>query len=224
MIAGARKPRRWHGLGADETCDIVAEYVVQERAVTEISKQCGMSCHMVHKHLCEHGIRLRSSAEQRYCDRKHGRYNHAAAIHAAWERGQYATARYQETRPTGDWGIERHGANNSFYGKHHTVESRSKISAAAKERVLPGKGSYGKEWTAALRAKIVARDGHCCRICGASDTMLQVHHVDQDRTNSAEENLLTVCAACHLAHHGLGTLQSEMLSAARDIHEESRNE
>ena len=196
-----------------EVVELAIAYVFREHAATELAEEHGVSSQTVRRRLREFGVRIRSSAEQRDCDQRRGRYDHSAAVQAAWARGEYNTERYRGTRQTGDWGLDRAGCGNSFYGKHHTAESLQKMSAAAKARVLPGIGSYGDDWTPELRWQIATRDGHRCQVCGASDSMLQIHHVDHDRTNNAETNLLTVCAACHLAYHGRGELQDEMRAA-----------
>lgn len=39
-----------------------------------------------------------------------------------------------------------------------------------------------------------------CELCGIK-TSLYVHHIDGDRTNNARDNLITVCARCHLGVH-----------------------
>ena len=57
------------------------------------------------------------------------------------------------------------------------------------------------------------RDLFRCAICGSAQGMLQAHHVDLDRTNNDEANLLTLCAACHLAYHGRGELELELEEA-----------
>ncbi len=196
-----------------ELAGLAIAYVFREVAAKELAKRYGVSGATVRRRLREFGVPIRSSAEQRRCDERHGRYNHAAAVRAAWRRGAYDTERYRRTRPTGDWGLDRYGPNNSFYGKHHTPETRRRLSAAAKARVLPGTGTYGDDWTPELRQRVIARDGHQCQLCGAKDAMLQVHHVDHDRTNNAESNLLTVCAACHLAYHGRGEKAEAMARA-----------
>ena len=154
-----------------------------------------------------------SSSEQRRCDQRRGRYDHSDAVRAAWARGAFDTERYRDTRPRGDWGFDRHGPGNPFHGKQHTPESRRLMSSAAKARSIPGIGSYGDDWTPELRGRVMLRDGHRCQVCGAPDAVLQVHHVDHDRTNNAETNLLTVCAPCHLAYHGRSELQEEMRAA-----------
>lgn len=53
-----------------------------------------------------------------------------------------------------------------------------------------------------LRQQILRRDGWRCQACGAMAN-LEVHHL-QFRSHSgddSEENLITLCAACHSAIH-----------------------
>lgn len=40
-----------------------------------------------------------------------------------------------------------------------------------------------------------------CEICGASQRMLHVHHVDGDPLNNSEDNLKTLCVPCHRRCH-----------------------
>ena len=53
-----------------------------------------------------------------------------------------------------------------------------------------------------LRQQVLCRDGWRCQLCGAMSN-LEVHH-KQFRSHScddSEENLVTVCIACHSALH-----------------------
>jgi ATP-dependent DNA helicase RecQ len=53
-----------------------------------------------------------------------------------------------------------------------------------------------------LRQQVLRRDGWRCQLCGTMEN-LEVHH-QQFRSQSgddSEENLITVCAACHSALH-----------------------
>jgi len=53
-----------------------------------------------------------------------------------------------------------------------------------------------------LRQQVLRRDGWRCQLCGAISN-LEVHH-QQFRSHSgddSEENLITMCAACHSALH-----------------------
>jgi len=58
-----------------------------------------------------------------------------------------------------------------------------------------------KDDTVELRDRIRARDGHQCQICGKTqkegEKKLPVHHIDYDKMNSSELNLITLCNSCH---------------------------
>jgi 5-methylcytosine-specific restriction endonuclease McrA len=53
-----------------------------------------------------------------------------------------------------------------------------------------------------LRMKIMERDNWRCQFCGTRSN-LQVHHIRylSHRGADAEDNLITVCAACHEQIH-----------------------
>jgi 5-methylcytosine-specific restriction endonuclease McrA len=62
----------------------------------------------------------------------------------------------------------------------------------------------------ALRQRILRRDGWRCQSCG-SMANLEVHH-KQFRSHSgedSEENLITLCTACHETTHANGTLKGQ---------------
>lgn|GEM_PF-3784464 len=49
-----------------------------------------------------------------------------------------------------------------------------------------------------LRENILERDNHECKLC-YSDNNLEIHHIDGDRKNNSEKNLITLCQHCHLS-------------------------
>jgi 5-methylcytosine-specific restriction endonuclease McrA len=54
---------------------------------------------------------------------------------------------------------------------------------------------------AAFREAVFTRDGYRCRVCGASDTELDAHHIS-DRTTMPDggyvkENGISLCKSCH---------------------------
>jgi ATP-dependent DNA helicase RecQ len=58
----------------------------------------------------------------------------------------------------------------------------------------------------ALRHQVLRRDGWTCQSCGTMSN-LEVHH-QQFRSQSgadSEENLITLCSACHATAHGPST-------------------
>ena len=58
-----------------------------------------------------------------------------------------------------------------------------------------------------LRKKVLDRDGWRCQVCGSS-TDLHVHHlVRRSRLgDDAFDNLITLCATCHLREHHVLTI------------------
>ncbi len=105
----------------------------------------------------------------------------------------------------------KRGKPSSFMGKKHSKETRSKMSKAQKERLKIetnhpnwqgglSKEEYGLKWTNQLKEKIRKRDNHTCQCCGKKDIKkkLDVHHIDYDKKNNNEDNLITLCRSCHI--------------------------
>jgi predicted DNA-binding protein YlxM (UPF0122 family) len=58
---------------------------------------------------------------------------------------------------------------------------------------------YSTKWSDELKLKIRQRDGNKCRICGKKQIKpkLDVHHIDYNKQNCKEENLISLCHRCH---------------------------
>lgn len=70
-------------------------------------------------------------------------------------------------------------------------------------------------WFDSMRPLILERDGDRCVACGAQErttarvwrgrpiqvSSLLVHHINEDTTNNRPQNLITLCATCHVTHH-----------------------
>jgi len=57
---------------------------------------------------------------------------------------------------------------------------------------------YPTKWTRALKRLIRERDNYTCQLCGKESKMgLSVHHIDYNKENCNEENLITLCKSCH---------------------------
>ncbi len=195
-----------------DIADVVIGYVFREEGLKQLADRFGATPRVIKRRLAEFEVRIRTTHEQRRCDTKHGRYSQADATRRAWKRGDYNTDAVRTSRRK--WfGYDRHGARNPFFGRNHSANTRQVLRAHARERAIAGVGDYGEDWTEKLRRKIVERDSRHCQVCGAEDGMLQVHHVDHDRTNNAESNLLTICTTCHLAYHGRRELEHEIRAA-----------
>jgi len=110
----------------------------------------------------------------------------------------------------------------SHLGKHdskETLEKRSKSLRAAflnpeirKKRSLAVIGPknpnwkggknfepYAPEFNIVLKKQIRLRDKYSCRLCNLPENSHAhpVHHIDYDKKNNLEENLITLCPNCH---------------------------
>lgn len=110
------------------------------------------------------------------------------------------------------------GSNNPFYGKQHTQLSVDLIAKnhacmTGSNNPMYGNGDkvrgdrngawqggltvdpYDGTFTEELKTEIRKRDGFTCRVCGENG--FTVHHIDYDKTNSTDTNLVTLCRSCH---------------------------
>jgi len=112
------------------------------------------------------------------------------------------------------------GKNNGMYNKHHSKKSIKKMSIKAigreyseernKKISLKIKGEnngmwvgglakllYPRGFTYELKEYIRKRDGHKCQLCGMPEIengrKLDVHHIDYNKKNLSEVNLLSLC-------------------------------
>jgi 5-methylcytosine-specific restriction endonuclease McrA len=66
---------------------------------------------------------------------------------------------------------------------------------------------YGLKWNEKLREKIRERDNYRCQECfrhqdelytsNGKKYKLNVHHIDYNKKNNREDNLISLCQACH---------------------------
>lgn len=56
---------------------------------------------------------------------------------------------------------------------------------------------YGSSWTGYLKTKIKERDGLICQLCGDYKN-LAIHHINYDKENCHENNLITLCRSCNV--------------------------
>ncbi len=61
----------------------------------------------------------------------------------------------------------------------------------------------GKQLYRRLMKRVLERDGWRCQRCGSLEN-LQVHHMAKrsHQGNDRPDNLVTLCAYCHMAEHG----------------------
>jgi len=57
--------------------------------------------------------------------------------------------------------------------------------------------AYNSEFTKHLKNKIKKRDNYTCQICGLTKRNMHSHHVDYNKKNNSEDNLIYLCNSCH---------------------------
>lgn len=102
-------------------------------------------------------------------------------------------------------GEENKNIHDAF-SPHEMTQTREEVNARrrfiyAKRRalgLLPSLGTVTKQ-----RNRIIEERGAACEICGWNYDVdgLQIHHIDADRNNNEDSNLIILCSCCHSVIH-----------------------
>jgi 5-methylcytosine-specific restriction endonuclease McrA len=102
--------------------------------------------------------------------------------------------------------------NNRFVIGHH--RKGIKLSDKTKEHISSGmiqsfsvresKGQYSRQFNVILKNQIKERDNYTCQICLKikSKEKLCIHHIDYNKKNHSNSNLITLCRQCHSKTNG----------------------
>lgn len=60
-----------------------------------------------------------------------------------------------------------------------------------------GLREYPQEFNNELKTKIKLRDKQTCVYCGSKSEKLIIHHIDENKLNNKENNLVSLCSICH---------------------------
>ena len=92
-------------------------------------------------------------------------------------------------------------------GRHHGVETKEAISFASRLSNNPNwQGGlsfepYDSRFNDQLKKRIRKRDNYMCQLCGLTESelcyTLQIHHVDYNKKNNVDTNLISLCLHCH---------------------------
>ena len=88
--------------------------------------------------------------------------------------------------------------SQSRLGTHRSVETRRKISIGLGGDGVLKKRVYPDVFNKALKSKIFKRDNYTCQICKKHGGILNCHHIDYNKQNCEEGNLITLCVSCHM--------------------------
>lgn len=110
-----------------------------------------------------------------------------------------------------NWSIFIKGENNPNYGnkwsdiqKKRMSDKRTGTQILEKNPNWQGGKSfepYGLEFNDDLREQVRKRDNYQCQECKLkmddTDKQFHIHHIDYDKKNSKENNLILLCVSCH---------------------------
>lgn len=98
----------------------------------------------------------------------------------------------------------RLGSLNPNYGKVYTEEQKRSFGSRG-EKHPNWKGGisrfpYAPDWDNYKRNSIKERDGNICLNpnCSKTNTVLTVHHIDYNKQNCDDFNLITLCNVCNI--------------------------
>jgi len=102
--------------------------------------------------------------------------------------------------------ILQSGINNGMWGKHHKESTKQKLREYIGYKASNWRGgisfeNYSQLWKQQLKDKIRTRDNFICQICKIPELellkRLSIHHIDYDKKNCREDNLISLCLRCH---------------------------
>jgi len=115
------------------------------------------------------------------------------------KRGKYCSKECKD--------IDNSRVMKEYYKKYPEHKEKTKCTGNKNGRWLDGKSfePYSAEFTDELRELIRKRDNYTCQECSKSQNdnikefgcKLSVHHIDYDKKNCQENNLISLCNKCH---------------------------
>tara|TARA_Y100000310_G_scaffold341791_1_gene442165 strand:+ start:9527 stop:10180 length:654 start_codon:yes stop_codon:yes gene_type:complete len=126
---------------------------------------------------------------------------------------------------------EYKGQGNPFFGKHHTLETKQKISKSGsgkpKEQHWNWQGGksfevYDEDFSYNLKKHIRSLTNFSCFLCHIQQKdlteALSVHHIDENKKRSIVENLVPLCRSCHIkAHRRYYILEQDWIVFLKDL-------
>lgn len=81
---------------------------------------------------------------------------------------------------------------------------------------------YSPDFNQQIRDRIRVRDNFICQLCGVPelecDRRLAVHHIDYNKKNGEESNLISLCASCHCKTNANRKYWTNYFQERRKIH------
>lgn len=133
--------------------------------------------------------------------------------HPNWKGGITKSIKY-----CSECGIEIIRPNSSKAKQFFCSDCIKDAFVGKKSPVWTGNIAYWKQypvgWNKRLKEQIRSRDDFTCQFCGMdqeeSGRKLDIHHIDKNKDNLDESNLISLCANCHHKIHQNTNLEEEL--------------
>ena len=188
---------------------LIKKYIQNKNPMSEIVKEIGCSCGTIRKKLIKFGILIRTKSEAMKGinkGKKSGNY-----IDGRTNKKYYCIDCSKEISRGSKLGFCKECGykiqSKKMKGKHYTKEHIKNMSLAKGGTGIPYENSnYPQEFTPELKLKIRKRDNYKCQNCGMTEEehiilysrVLEIHHIDYDKENCKENNLITTCKQCNI--------------------------
>jgi hypothetical protein len=168
---------------------LIKEYIQNKKSIYQIAKQIDCGSTTIFSYLKKYNIKLRNISGKNNPNFKHGE-SCKDKKHYCIEKGCGKEIGWRAKR-CGSCAIKELLKNPKNHPNY--IDGRSKEP-------------YPLEWNLELKESIRKRDNYECQCCGMTEeehlivigTVLNIHHIDYNKKNCKEENLITTCFWCNL--------------------------
>lgn len=169
---------------------LIQEYVKNNKSAQQIAKKLRCSITPIYNRLKKYNIPIKTLSEARI-----GKYT------------GNKTHFYIDGRSSKIYYCTKPNCNNVVSGKNRKCKScvaKTRVGKKAPNYIDGKYETYPFEFNNELKAKIRKRDNYTCQKCGKRQFELKefhkkltIHHIDYNRQNCEENNLITLCRKCN---------------------------
>jgi hypothetical protein len=182
---------------------LIKEYINNEKSTPQIAKDIGCCPSVISRKLKYYNIRIRNLREASLLIRKRmignnnpmkrpeirkklSRLLKGRIISKSWRRKIARAIKKWLSDPTHHWA----------YGKKYPEQSKRMRGNQLGYKHGNGYAPYPLEFNKQLKESIRKRDNYTCQKCGKKG--IHVHHIDYNKQNCKEDNLITLCMKCNV--------------------------
>ena len=170
---------------------LIKEYIDNKKSTVQISKELNCSDVTVSNYLKRYNIKRRTQA-----DLQQGQKNLNYIDGRTLKKYYCIEPNCNNEISYNNW---RHGSKLCMICSRKGERAYNWNNGSSSEE-------YGMEFNSSLKEQIRFRNGYKCQFCGCSQLengrQLDVHHIDYNKKNCKQNNLISLCRSCHTKTNG----------------------